>query len=125
MIRRTVVFTSVMVAATAVAAMAFAPDVSRMTRALNSRVQARLHGFTADPSAGIPAVDLPSDGAANGTYCPVPPKNSGRSDVPTSISSGAAGDSSAALLLEGKTEIPAGTPVGFCPGVPPSLPSRR
>ena len=119
MIRRAIVVTGVMVAATAVAAMAFVPDVSRIGREWGSRMHARLQGFTPDPQragtvfhdAKLPVQD--PDTAA-GTYCPIPPKPGSL----TAASGQQAPDSSATLILEGKTEVPAPTGSAICVGVP-------
>lgn len=123
MIRRAILITGLMVAATSVAAMAFAPDVSRLTSRWGRRAHARLQGFTPAPqSAGAPSHSdqLPIQGPeeATGTYCPIPPK-AGASKI---VSNEPMVDSTRALILEGRTEIPSVSGSAICVGVPPGAP---
>jgi hypothetical protein len=123
MIRRTFIATAVVLAGCAAAAFGFAPDISRVARAVSAPFRGR--GFTPLPAAtnahtGADSTDQEL-GAAAGLYCPLPtrdkPGSSTKHGEPSaSLTVAGAPD----LVLDGQTTPPQANQPKICVGVPPA-----
>lgn len=123
MLRRAFLISSLLGAVSAVAALAFAPELTRVGRAA-----LRARGFTPVPEASVNGIHRaastllsPESDSAQGKYCRFPPKGAPKVAPPIdSLSSvGADSESTASLSLEGQSRNPLSQSEAICTGVTP------
>ena len=127
MLRRAVVISSLLGAVSAAAALAFAPELTRVGRAMTSLAPWRARGFTPVPSWGSDAHAAglnplsPAD-TAQGKYCPFPTAGGAKNDHADFVLSAGDADSTA-LSLVGQSRSPDGQTEAICTGTtPPRIP---
>lgn len=134
MLRRALVITSIAVALSAAAALAFVPGFSRVSRGWSLSGVWSGRGFTPVPPShdGRGSADdllLQNEGGVPGTYCPIPPRNSSsaaaapaqHSSTEMPLSSGAS------MAPRGKTDLLPAAPAATCilPNAPPAASQSR
>lgn len=135
MIRRAFFIASVLGAISAAGALAFAPELTRVGRALTVRAGRLSRGFTPVPAdrvermhRSIGTVTPPGSDSLEGKYCRFPPNGEGArkngAEVPP-LSTGAESDSSASLALDGQSALPQSTGgEAICAGESSTIPRR-
>jgi hypothetical protein len=89
MLRRALVLTGIAVVVSAACAFAVSPRVSGIGRSLSRELFGFDRGFTPATNTAHDSAMYEIEGGAPGTYCPIPPRNDGKS-VAEGASSGSA-----------------------------------
>jgi hypothetical protein len=120
MLRRAVLISSLLGVVSAAAALAFAPELTRVGRAMTSLAPWRALGFTPVPGSGNTAHAAglnplsPAD-TAQGKYCPFPTAGGAKTEHADSVLP--AGDADfTALSLDGQSRAPSGQTEAICTG---------
>jgi len=124
MVRRAVLIASVLGAVSAAAALALAPELTRVGRALTTRAPWRGAAFTPVPPGAFAAIHgsiggafPPGTDSIGGKYCRFPPRDEGGAEDHAHAALASASDSSALLTLQGESSVPrARTGEALCVG---------
>jgi len=129
MLRRAFVISSLLGAVSAAAALAFAPDLSRVGRVVSSLAPWRTQGYTSAPSRDVmhrrvPGLIGEEADSLQGKFCRFPAPGESKPDNPSEALPLATELDSSALSLEGQSRSPkAAASEATCTGTtPPPLP---
>jgi hypothetical protein len=127
MLRRAFLISSVMGAVSAAAALAFAPDLSRVGQAVSSFAPWRTSGSTRAPSRDpmhrvAPSLTGDVPDSLKGEYCPFPSAagNTGNHAIDSTELTVTPGSSD--LIFEGQSHVVKPDSAAICAGIPASAP---